>query len=354
VVTLIPSPYQVEFFNALSSSGLGLAVAYVQKFDPSRRWEMPVIDHTHCFLEDAPSGADEWIRNSDFVVFSCYRQAIAQRLINLRHNSKRPWAFWGERPGVYLRGWLGRCCRAWAHKNIRNARAPIWGVGEWGVEGYRREFGDKHRYLNVSYFSNLDRFFTIERTFPRRRPVRFLFSGSLIFRKGVDILASAFRALLREGIDAELHFFGSGPLERTIANQSGYFAEKVHMHGFRRWNQLVDAYAQGDVLCAPSRYDGWGLVVPEALAAGMPVITTDRTGSGRELITSANGWVVSAGDRNALVTAMKRATNLNHSEQVAMSYMARQAALAKNLSSGVNVFTKAILLSIEVWPQPSN
>jgi glycosyltransferase involved in cell wall biosynthesis len=224
-------------------------------------------------------------------------------------------------------------------------------VGEWGVEGYQKEFGDKHRYLNVSYFSNLDRFFAIERTFPRSRPVRFLFSGSLIFRKGVDILASAFQTLLQDGIDAELHFFGSGPLEKIVADQSGYFAEKLHMHGFRPWSQLVDVYAQGDVLCAPSRYDGWGLVVPEALAAGMPVITTDRTGSGRELVTSANGWIVSAGDRNALVTAMKRAAKLNHSEQVAMSNVARQVALGKNLSSGVNVFTKAIALSVEVWPQ---
>ena len=49
------------------------------------------------------------------------------------------------------------------------------------------------------------------------------------------------------------------------------------------------------VLCVPSRYDGWGLVVPEGLASGLPTIATGRTGAALDLITTgANGWVVEA------------------------------------------------------------
>src|SRR5262245_22526405 len=118
VVTQIPSPYQVEFFNASSGSGLSITVAYLQRSDQSRLWAPPPIDHQHCFLEQSIQGADEWIHRYDFVVFSSYRQRAARRLIQLRHDLKRPWAFWGERPGVRLPGWLGRQLRACAHQHL--------------------------------------------------------------------------------------------------------------------------------------------------------------------------------------------------------------------------------------------
>jgi glycosyltransferase involved in cell wall biosynthesis len=348
LVTLIPSPYQVELFNALTRSGISLRVVYLQKFLRSRLWEMPAIEHEHCFLDQARSGGDEWIKNSEFVVFCCYQQMVAQRLIALRHDLNLPWVFWGERPGVRMSGWLGRRFRAWAQRDLHRSGAPIWGIGSWAVEGYKREFGDERSYINVPYFSNLDPLFALKRS-ARHQPCRFLFSGSFIVRKGVDILASAFRTLLQNGIDAEIQFFGCGPLENAIADQLSRFPTKFQVHGFRQWCDLANIYAVGDVLCAPSRYDGWGLVVPEGLASGMPVISTDQTGSARDLITGSNGWILPAGNEAALVVAMERAATLSEAERSQMSEMARQAAVPQNLASGTDLFTKAINLSLEAW-----
>ena len=41
---------------------------------------------------------------------------------------------------------------------LRESRAPIWGIGQWAVEQYRAEFGEERTYLNVPYFSDLQRF----------------------------------------------------------------------------------------------------------------------------------------------------------------------------------------------------
>jgi glycosyltransferase involved in cell wall biosynthesis len=69
---------------------------------------------------------------------------------------------------------------------------------------------------------------------------------------------------------------------------------RVSMHG-------------ADVLCVPSRYDGWGLVVPEGLASGLPVIATDRMGAALEFVENGrNGWLIPAGDGSA-VNAMREA-----------------------------------------------
>ncbi len=70
-------------------------------------------------------------------------------------------------------------------------------------------------------------------------------------------------------------------------------SERVEFAGFKDWNELPGEYASADVLCVPSRYDGWGLVVPEGLASGLPVIATDRMGAALEFVeTGRNGWLI--------------------------------------------------------------
>ena len=74
--------------------------------------------------------------------------------------------------------------------------------------------------------------------------------------------------------------------------------------GFRQWHELPDVYRDHDVLVAPSRYDGWGLIVPEGLAAGMPVIGTAAMGSARDLVSQDAGWVVAEDEIAPLAEAM--------------------------------------------------
>jgi glycosyltransferase involved in cell wall biosynthesis len=349
VLTDIPSPYQVETFNALDPviEG-GLAVIYVRETVPIRQWSIPELHHQCCFLNRGElEKAQRWVCCADLVIFCGYRATLLQKLIALRQRVHRAWAFWGERPGFIAKGKLGQLLRIVSQHRIRRAGIPIWGIGAWAVDAYIKEMGQTHLYLNVPYFSNLGCFLEIKRPFPSyNEPVRFLFSGSLTKRKGADLLLRAFVALLREGVEAKLTILGSGPLDQPLRRAAARAGGSVEFLGFRQWQELPDIYARSDVLCAPSRYDGWGLVVPEGLASGMPVIATDRMGAARELITKENGWLVRAGSVKDLVDAMRQAAHQPLLARQAAIEAARIVAIKHNLDNGIFQIKSAVTLSI--------
>jgi len=60
-----------------------------------------------------------------------------------------------------------------------------------------------------------------------------------------------------------------------------------------------------DCLILPSRLDSFGMVVVEAMAAGVPVIATSAAGAAQAIKPGVNGWIVEPGDARALVSAMR-------------------------------------------------
>jgi glycosyltransferase involved in cell wall biosynthesis len=308
VLTDCPSPYQVELFNEIEAQGkCSLEVAYLRGHDPERQWKSSEIRHASMELSNGGmTRALESTQRADLVVFNYYLHANAERLIRERNAHGGPWCFWGERPGFHQPLWLGRLVRKWKLANLHASAAPIWGIGKFAVDGYQTEFGTQREYFNLPYFSDLKRFETPDREDRRERV--FLFSGSLIARKGVDLLASAFVRLARDVPNVRLRIVGDGELKQSMIEKLQAVSDRVEFVGFRDWQDLPREYAAADVLCVPSRYDGWGLVVPEGLASGLPVIATDRMGSALEFVrTGTNGWLIPAGDEEALLGAMREA-----------------------------------------------
>ena len=350
VLTDCPSPYQVELFNEIEARGrCTLEVAYLRGRDPDRRWKTATVRHASIELDvqDAISRAREATRRADVVVFNYYRHEHAERLIEERAATGDPWCFWGERPGLRQPAWAGRLLRKWKLAKLHAAPIPIWGIGKFAVDEYRREFGARRAYFNLPYFSDLQRFKNSDR---EHRPERvFLFSGSLIARKGVDLLARAFVRLASELPNARLEILGDGEC-RALAQTLGSVSDRVQFHGFKDWNELPEAYARADVLCVPSRYDGWGLVVPEGLASGLPVIATDRMGAALEFIqTGRNGWLIPAADEDALFSAMLEAALLPQNDFVELSGNARASVSAHTLQNGATHFVNFAQQAIEGW-----
>jgi glycosyltransferase involved in cell wall biosynthesis len=115
--------------------------------------------------------------------------------------------------------------------------------------------------------------------------------------------------------------------------------DRVDFVGFRDWRELPGEYACADVLCVPSRYDGWGLVVPEGLAAGLPVIGTDRMGAALEFVeTGRNGWLVPVGDGEALLCAMREAALLPSSDLSGLGQRAQESVREHTLANGAARF----------------
>jgi glycosyltransferase involved in cell wall biosynthesis len=154
----------------------------------------------------------------------------------------------------------------------------------------------------------------------------------------VDLLAKAFVRLASEVDYVRLRIVGEGELRRLLERTLGPVRERVEFIGFKGWDELPREYAQADVLCVPSRYDGWGLVVPEGLASGLPVIATDRMGAALEFIkTGRNGWLVRAGDEEALLRAMRAAAVMNVRE---MREEVRESVRGHTLREGAVRFAR--------------
>ena len=343
VLTDIPSPYQVEFFNQIESRGVcELQVGYLRGHDPERQWKPAPLDHDSLELDSSSVALSKFrdtARRADLVVFNYYRNAYAEELIEQRAKTAKPWCFWGERPGLRKPQFAGAWFRKWKLKALHQSDAPIWGIGEFAVEQYRNEFGAKRVYQNLPYFSNLDRF---ARGRQPDRPRRvFLFAGSFIERKGIDLLSRVFVRLAREFPNVRLKIAGAGRLAGAITRTLQPVRERVEFAGFKDWTELPDLYASADVLCVPSRYDGWGLVVPEGLAAGLPVIATDRMGAALEFVrTGANGWLIPAGDEDRIFSAMREAALLSEEALAELGRRARESVNEHTLAHGVERFVR--------------
>ena len=99
----------------------------------------------------------------------------------------------------------------------------------------------------------------------------------------------------------------------SLAHTNTKFVNVVSvLEGFKTKEQLADYYAAADVFVLPTREDIWGLVVNEAFAFGLPVITSDNCGAGMEMITQGvNGFIFPNEDADALRDMIVKALCLN-------------------------------------------
>jgi glycosyltransferase involved in cell wall biosynthesis len=136
-----------------------------------------------------------------------------------------------------------------------------------------------------------------------------LYCGNLLELKGLEDLMPAFAEVARQRDDVTLLLVGSGPDEtkyRAFCDAAG-LGERVVFAGFVDRTQLPPYYGIADLLVLPSRSEVWGLVINEAMACGVPVLTTDVVGAVPDLLQEGiNGYVVPVRHPDALCDAMLR------------------------------------------------
>lgn len=124
------------------------------------------------------------------------------------------------------------------------------------------------------------------------RLARWVFIGGLSERKGVLRLARAFAIAAREDPEVTLSMYGTGALRDQVASiaRDAGVADRLHLHGVLGHRELLDALPGYDVLFAPSTYETFHLAVPEAVAAGLPVVVT-RSGGPEEALAGVEDRV---------------------------------------------------------------
>lgn len=125
-------------------------------------------------------------------------------------------------------------------------------------------------------------------------PFRFLFAGQFIARKRIDLLLNALSRLTNAAFELEL--IGSGPLEASLRAQANELLPgRVRWLGRKAIDEIPALIAAADCLVLPSRHDGWGAVISEALMVGTPVICSDACGAAGVIRVSTQGGVFAQG-----------------------------------------------------------
>ena len=130
-------------------------------------------------------------------------------------------------------------------------------------------------------------------------PLRLVFVGSLISRKGLAVLVEAIVKLNRQGLIATLDLYGSGDPSAFISQ-----SEHVQFKGLIPFGEVQPIIAAYDILILPSLHDGWGVVVNEALLQGVPVIASDAVGASTLIEVSGAGAIFTSGDSSQLASIL--------------------------------------------------
>jgi len=153
---------------------------------------------------------------------------------------------------------------------------------------------------------------------PRRssRSPTVLFVGGLEARKGLEFLVLAMAGVAREvpgtrlTVVAKTGFKGTDDRRwfEVLAERAGV-SETVEFHESVSQERLLQMYSDCDVCALPSRMEGWGLSLMEAMASRKPVVATDVGGVPELVSDGVEGFLVRPGDPKALADALVRLLN---------------------------------------------
>ena len=147
--------------------------------------------------------------------------------------------------------------------------------------------------------------------------MRFLFVGRLSQSKGLSYLFDAVK-LFENEIELSIIGFNSYPnckvLQSNLAKHN-YLGPMPH-------DKVLQEMRKADVFIFPSLFEGFGMVITEAMSQGTPVIATNRTCAVDIINSGENGWVVEAGSVESLTDAIRDAiSKRNQLEKIGKNAM---------------------------------
>lgn len=127
--------------------------------------------------------------------------------------------------------------------------------------------------------------------------------GRLTHAKGFDVLLYAWALVHRECPDWRLDIVGDGELRDELVNQRDALGLQHCVRLLPARKELEPLYRQASLFCLPSRYEGFGLVLLEAMAFGLPMVSTDCETGPRELLSGRDVALVVPPDNAAAFAA---------------------------------------------------
>lgn len=316
-MTNIPSPYRVDFFNELGKM-CDLTVSFEGTFATDRdpKWKTDKMKNfTPLFMKGIRINSDSFFcpeiikiikQKWDIILVGGYSTFTSMYAIDYMRRKKIP--FYIEADGGLIRN----------DKNLKFKLKSHYlsGATGWFSSGavtddyfvhYGAERSKIYRFPFTSMKKDdlvLDQVLTDEEKLVYKNKLEMkeknviLAIGQFIYRKGFDVLLKASKNF---GDDTGLYIVGGNPTEEYFDLVKEYNLKNIHFVGFKTKQELKDYYLAADMFVLPTREDIWGLVINEAMAYGLPVVTTARCVAGLELIADdEGGYIVPVDDIAAL------------------------------------------------------
>jgi glycosyltransferase involved in cell wall biosynthesis len=377
VVTNFVPPYYLAVLERLAEQVGDLSVLVSTLMEPNRPWE----------------------------VFTGRLKVLKQKALMFRHRRKHKMGFsdevyfhipydtlptlWRLRPDVVVSAQLGiRSLQAVVYRQLfPTCRLILWtylsehteaGVGR-AKTALRRlllKFADAvlvngasgARYLRclglpmeklarLPYTIDMAPFFSLSTARGHAESRRLIYFGQLVERKGLLPFLNALSQWLynHPAERCEMWIVGDGPLRRDIESAQWPAALSLKCFGNVPYDALGPLYGQAGVLVFPTLSDEWGVVVNEALAAGLPVLGSRYSQAVEELIADGiNGWTFRTDHPEEISNALDRMMSASPGKLDEMRSAGRQTITSITPEYGAKCFLQAIEHAKALRGQPRN
>lgn len=136
-----------------------------------------------------------------------------------------------------------------------------------------------------------------------KKKVTFAYVGNYTFRKGIHYLLKGAKILQEQGYDFNIEMTGRTKYDAALIGS--YNVSNLIVHQGLNHTEMLDMLKRSDVFLFPSLCEGFAFSLIEAMATGLPVISTCHTAASDIVSNGVEGFVISAGDELAVVNAMK-------------------------------------------------
>lgn len=316
-MTNVPSPYRVDFFNELGKY-CDLTVTFEKNTSSERdsSWLTHHVEHFKAvFLKGVSVRADiaacpgiiRYVKDTSFDHIICGNYASPTGMLAIQYMKSFRIPFWFEGDGGFAKS--GKGPKEWIKRYFISAAKGYFSTAE-EYDKYCLTYGAKpdqiYRYPFTSLYEK--DILSAPPTQAEKQVIRnelgiceeyvVLSVGQIIHRKGVDILI---QSAANYPDDTGVYIVGGKPPKEYLDMIIKFNVKNIHFVDFQSKTSLKQYYQAADILVLPTREDIWGLVINEAMAQGLPVITTDRCIAGLELLkNNMGGYIVPVDDCVAL------------------------------------------------------
>ncbi len=321
LVDTIITPYIVPRYNALAKKLGGNLTVWFQSFtDVNRKWKVfPEVTFPMEFLKDTPIrliGKDiftfhinrEYPKklsefNPDHIIIVGWDSFVSLYSVIWAKRHKKRLTLWAWST-VYETSWRRTLTLPYVKWLVRNCsdyisygtRSSEYLIALWAKKDNIQPF---YNTVDVSYFTQNAQKYRKEKEIIKKHlwiktTFVLMFNGQIIERKWVWEMLLGYEQFKKSHGDISLVIVWSGQEEEKLKNTiKDRGIQDVFFTGYVQLDELPKYYAIADIFTLPSREEVWWLVINEAMACGLPILTAYQVGASADLVQEGkNGYIM--------------------------------------------------------------